>query len=312
MRIFCKKILCFGILFAVICVGMDFLSLRNPWKEIIAKQTRSEEYISDSVGSDEIKPYIEKVRLRDRTTILILGDSVCNQMFGSLQDLNNDICIAGTNSAITMAGQYILAKEYIENHENASAIYLFLLPGSLEVTFTTTLGYQYTVMPFVETNTLSILDIETITKMQSVYGKTFMKRNVVEIIDQSAVNRKLYLNLLNQYQEDYHQISRYEIADQYLKKIYEICDQKGIELYLIPGPVAETQKEYTKQKMQDYAATWMYSAFPDYAEKILFIPDMELPDGVHFGGEAAVQSHYNDIIKILFEDTPLIRKIRFE
>ena len=56
MRIFWKKIICFLILFAVICVGMEFLSIRDPWRKIIAKQTGSEEYILDSVGSDEIKP----------------------------------------------------------------------------------------------------------------------------------------------------------------------------------------------------------------------------------------------------------------
>ena len=309
-NVFYRKIFLLILILSGLCMMLDVISLDGFGRSIVAEYTNSQDYISESVGSDEIKPYIKKVQNNDHSTKLIIGDSVCNQMMDSLQPLNEDICIAGTNSAIALTGQYILAKEYIENHEKISDIYMFLLPGSLEVTFTTTLGYQYEIMPFVETDTIQLLDSDTLEKMQSVYGKWFMRREIVEWIDKSAINRKIYLNMLDRYSHSYQQLSRYEIADQYLKKIYDLCDEKDIKLHLIPCPVPESQREYMENKKADYQVTWMYEKFPEYMEKILYIPDNEFKDGVHFGGEYATQECYNEKIKVLFADTTLIQDLK--
>ncbi len=78
-------------------------------------------------------------------------------MFRRLQKYNEDISIIGSNGAITLAGQYILAEEYLRNHPDATDLYLILLPESLTRTFDTSYGYQYAVMSFAETGTLQLL-----------------------------------------------------------------------------------------------------------------------------------------------------------
>ena len=312
MRKFYSKITVFLILLVVLLGMVDYVSMQDPWRKVLAKYTDSEEFISVNVGASEIKPYIEKVQTKDDTTILIIGDSVCRQMFNELQQYNADICIAGSNAAIAMTGQYILAEEYVENHPNATDIYMFLLPGSLRATFDTKWGYQYTVMPFAETDTLKLLDDNTIEAMESVYGKFFMKPLVVELIDKSAINRKLYLNMLADTKEGYQQETSYEIAEQYIKKIYDLCQENDIELHLYPGPVVESQRAAIETMKEEYAKTWLYTKFPDYLDKVLFYPDEQARDGVHFGGEYASAEYYNEKIRKIFEGSKLLEDLQFE
>ncbi len=51
----------------------------------------------------------------------------------------------------------------------------------------------------VETDTLRLLDDNSIKQMESVYGKFFMQKDIVWLIDRSAINRKIYLNELKKH-----------------------------------------------------------------------------------------------------------------
>lgn len=306
------KIIIFFILLVALLGVIDFASMNEPWRKVLAKYTDSEEFISVNVGASEIKPYIEKVSTPDNTSILIIGDSVCKQMTDELQQYNDNMCITGSNAAIAMTGQYILARKYIENHPKATDVYMFLLPGSLQVTFDTQWGYQYTVMPFVETDTLKLLDDNTIEAMESVYGAFFMKSFVVKVIDKSAINRKIYLNMLADSKEGYLQKTSYEIAEQYIKKIYDLCQENDIKLHLYPCPVVESQRESIENMREEYSKTWLCTKFPDYLDNVLFYSDEQTGDGVHFGGEYASTKHYNEKIREVFKGSKLLEELCFE
>ena len=197
MKKFYLKAALFSAVMLVVVGIFFYLSMVGTTRAMIADLTDSAGFISTGFGSDEIEAHIAKVRTQDGTTKLIIGDSVCHQMFGGLQEYNDDFTIAGSNGGITMAGQYILAKEYLDNHSDVTDIYLIVLPDSFERTFDTTWGYQYTAMPFVETDTLKNLDEDTVQIMESVYGGFFMKPSVVHAIHLSGMSQKIYLNMLN-------------------------------------------------------------------------------------------------------------------
>lgn len=286
--------------------------MQEPWKTKIAELTNSYEYISVNVGSSQITPFIEKVQEEDNSSILIVGDSVCAQTFSGLQEYNDEICIAGTNAAITVAGQYILIEEYISNHPDATDIYLVLLPESMCRTFDTEWGYQYAVMPFVRTDTLCLLDEDTIEIMESVYGKVFMDSRLVKLIDKSAVNRKLYLNMLEDHSEGYVQENPFELAEQYIGKIYELCNTRNINLHLVPGPVSEINIEKNDELRSEYEQTSLYYYFPNYFDEVYYYPAEQAIDGVHFSGEYATQEIYNEKIQVLIKDTNLERILKYE
>jgi len=286
--------------------------MKEPFRVHLARLTNSYDLIMVNVGPDEIKPYIDKVQTDDNTTKLIIGDSVCHQMFNDLQEYNNDISIVGSNAAITMTGQYILAEEYIKNHAHITDIYLIVLPDSLARTFDTSFGYQYAVMPFVETETLSLLDSNTIRQMESVYGKFFMKPPIVNAIDKSGINRKLYLNLLRDYRNGYQPKNRFEIAEQYIGKIYELCEKNHIDLHLYAGPVSDTKTKSIESMKEEYKATALYDYFPDYLENIHYYPDEQFRDGVHFGGDYENQECYNQKITEMFSEQELGKVLKLK
>lgn len=305
MKKFYLKMILFIAIIATILGACEYLSVREPFRTWIAEWTDSESFITGNVGSDEIKPYIAKVQNPDNTTKLILGDSVGRQLYVGLQKYNEDIAIVGSNAAITMAGQYILAAEYIENHPDATDIFLVILPESLCRTFDTKWGYQYTVMPFVETGTLEKLDPDTIESMKSVYGEFFMREDIVYKIDRSAINRKLYLNMLKEYSNGYVPESKFSLAEQYLKKMYDLCEANNITMHLYACPLADNRVEEIEGMKKQYSETELYQLFPEFMENIYFYPLEQAADGVHFSGDYANQEHYNELIEEMYAGTPL-------
>ena len=131
MKKFYGKVLLFILLEVVVLIGIDFLSMTDTFRMPLAYLTNSEEYVTTNVGAAEIIPYINKVQEQSDATKLLVGDSVCAQMYNGLQQYNEDVCIVGSNAAITLSGQYILIHQFLENHEQATDVYLILIPSSL-------------------------------------------------------------------------------------------------------------------------------------------------------------------------------------
>ncbi len=299
--LFCKKVLCFGLILFVLVILLDLCSMSGPGRGILAALTGSSEYISVNTGADEIRPYIEKVQTEDGSKILILGDSVCRQLMLGLT-FPEEVCAVGSNAAITPAGQYILAKEYIDAHPQATDIYLFLLPSSLTQTFDTGYGYQYAVMPFAETGTINDLDPETIRIMEVVYGKLFMQPKIVRMIDRSGPNRKLYLNLLKKRTDGYKPENELETAEIYIRKIREYCDKNGVTLHLNPCPVSEEKKKYTEKILDKYKKSPLYEDFPSYCDAVRYFPAEEFSDGTHFGPGYDDRSYFDEVLSSCYGD----------
>lgn len=312
MKKFYLKAMLFSAVMLVVVGIFFYLSMVGKTRAMIADLTDSAGFIDSNFGSDEIEAHIAKVRTQDGTTKLIIGDSVCHQMFGGLQEYNDGFTIAGSNGAITMAGQYILAKEYLDNHPDATDIYLIVLPDSFERTFDTTWGYQYTAMPFVETGTLNELDEDTIQIMESVYGSFFMKPSIVHAVHLSGMSQKIYLNMLRKRTAGYMLNNFYELADRYVYKMDEMCRERGVAFHLYPCPVADTRMEEMRNLDSAYGEAIIYEINPDFYQSIYYFPAEEAEDGAHFSGDYANQEHFNETIKRMFEGEELVEMLNFE
>ena len=300
----------FILIFSALIIALDLLSMREPYSCILAELTESSEYFGG--GPDEIRPYIQSAQANDGTTRLIIGDSVCHQMFSGLQEYNDDFTIIGSNGAITMAGQYILAKEYLENHPSASDVFLIVLPKSLGRTFDTLYGYQYSVMPFVESDTLKDLDSNTIDIMANTYGKLFMEKSVVRALYLSAINRRIYLNVLANKTRGYELSNHFELADQYVVKIAQMCDEKGVRFHLYPCPVCETKKESIDDMQSGFEQSKIYDINPDFLNMIQYYPAEQAEDGAHFSGEYDNQECFNEKIRQIYTCPELIDNLKFD
>ncbi len=310
MKVFYKKAGTFILLFCILLVGLNVLAMKEPFGTFLTKITNSGDYIQ--TGSEEIQPYIARVRQEDNTRKLITGDSLCFQMFNRLQEYNPEYTIVGSNGAITMAGQYLVVKEYLEHHENAEEVYMFIHPDSLVRTFDIQLGYQYLVMPFGAADMLTNLDANTKDALRSVYGSFFMNPGVIRWMDASPMCRKIYFNLLNDYGKSYAPQYQLEIANQYISKIDELCRQRGVEFYLYASPVSEHMEEKIRAREAEWEETRLAEIFPGYFKDILFFPQEQAADGTHFSGEFAKQQIYNQWIVKIFGDTGLLQDLKFE
>lgn len=301
----------FSILLLAI-VGFDYLSMLDNTKELIAKWTNSTSFLSENTVTDEITNYIHSAQSQDGTTKLIIGDSVCRQMFIDLQEFNDDFTIIGSNGAITMAGQYILAKEYLDSHPDATDVFLIVLPESFERTYDTTWGYQYAVMPFVKTDTLKNLDQNTIDIITSTYGSLSVNPRFVNSMYLSGVNKKIFLNLLRKRSAGYRLNNYFELADQYVCKIDELCKEKNISFHLYPCPVSETKKNSMENLADIFIKSKIYSLNPHFLDMIYYFPAEQAADGAHFSGDYANQECYNDKISAMFAEYELLDMLRLK
>lgn len=311
VEVMMKKLFLKGMLFCIIILSavacFIYLSAREPARSVIARWTNSEDFMTES----GMLPYFARAREANGSTSLIIGDSIANQLFSGLNANNPKTDILTTNATLLISGQYLLAQEYMKNHPDATDIFLVIHPLALTRTFDTEWGYRYAVMTYVETDTIDYLDENTIDAMASVYGAFFMQKNIVNLIEDSPVCRKLYLSYININREDYILESPFEMADQYVKKLYDFCLENQVELHIYPSPVSEYYKKQAMELSEGYGNTWMATKFPDYFNQIMFYPDVWTEDFSHFSGEYVERGQLNEIIRQAYGQTAL-SQLHFE
>lgn len=295
------KCVIFSFIIAALCTGFLFLSAREPFRPVIARLTKCEDFMDES----GMLPGFDRARTRDETTQLLIGDSICRQMFAPLAGYNPEKSILPTNAALMMPGQYLLAREYLQNHPEATDVYLVMHPLTLTRTFDMEWGYRYAAMTYVETDTIQALEESTRKAMEGAYGAFFLRKDVVDLIENSPICRKLGLNYMNTHGKPYEQSHPFEIADLYVEKLYELCREKGVELHLYSSPVAEHYREEMEALAADYGRTGMSGLFPRYMEEIWYYPDEWTEDMSHFSGAYAQREKLDEIIARAYGQTEL-------
>jgi hypothetical protein len=307
---FVKKLGLFALLSVVLLFTLFWLSGHPPFREWFAKLTGSADY---KAGEGEAEQYIRKVAADASgdvpCRVLILGDSVCNQMFHSLQDCNPSFCIDGNNRGMTLAGEYLLLDEFLRHHNEVTDVYLFIGTDMLRSDIDTIYGYQYVVIPFARYDMLERLAPETIETLTELYGSLFLNKTVACMIGNSSVGRKLYLNYLKEKNEvaevgAIEQQWLSETARIYLPRIHALCRERQITLHLLATPQADNPVN-TEQvaAMRDYLETSEYAEyFAEYFQTLAFYPEEQFADGIHFGGAYNTQAYFNRLIEELYQE----------
>lgn len=279
---FLKKAILFLLMLVCLLFIVCILSTMPAFRLPIAIFTNTTDYLENR-PLHEILPAIEKVSLNPEKTKLIIGDSVCFRLFDNYAEENEAYCIAGTNRAIGLSGQYILAEIFLETHPDATDIYLIVTTQTMITPYETAYGYQYTVQPFLETDNLGRLDEVTLVQMQHAYGSFVTNKEAVRFVDDSPILKKAYLNLLNRYHAISVQSKIPEMVEHYIVKMDELCRENSVTLHLIPAPAAgiPERREIDAVISESYAQTAAYEVFPDYFDNLLYYPPSYFSDGVH-------------------------------
>lgn len=272
------------------------------FSNFFGKITNSSTYSREAVngGPSEIIPAIDMVQKESGHTKLVLGDSVSFRLFSGLREANEEYLLLGTNQAIGMMGQYLLAEQFIENHDAVTDIYIVMIANSFNVDFSTKYGYQYAVMPFVEMDLFHKLDAETIKAAEEMYGKVFLTKEMVNIIDYSEMNRKIYLNLLYEYGKAPVSSGEYtsDIVIENMQRLMQLCEKNNINLHILPGPMPDTDqnKTFLIEQEEEFAQKGLKEVMKQYYECVTLYPVECFPDGIHPSGEYGTREKLNEMI----------------
>ncbi len=301
-RLLLKTIIFTCILFSFIAICILISSKSDLLNHFFGKITNSTSYDREEVngGPAEIIPSIEMVQKKDQYTKLVIGDSVCCRVFNGVRGYNKDYLMLGTNQAISMTGQFLLAKEFINNHPTATDIYIIVIPSSFQSDFDLKLGYQYAVTPFVETNLFNNLDLDIIQRAESVYGKYFIQSEIVRCIDYSEMNRKIYLNLLYKYGKNPKNEGLF-ISDSTiiaLKRLDGMCKENNVKLHILPGPIPENQdNHFIISQKAEFEKNSFGELMELYYNSITLYPLEYFPDGTHPGGDYGTRKELKKIVR---------------
>ncbi len=271
-------VLLFFLLFAALCIASAF----SPVREMVAQLTDTGDFL-DQGPSHEIVTKIEKVQGSSGATKLLIGDSVCNHMFAEYEGMNPDYIVAAGNRGVGMSGQYVLTRLFLDTHPGAEAVYLVITTNTLITGYETQFGYQYSVTPFLRTDTLGLMDEESLSDMRSVYGGFVTDKKAALLMEDSPVLKKLYLNLLNKYKPAGIKAEIPDTVVRNIIRIHDLCDERGAKLYLLPGPVADSteRRELEKTLEEKYGETKLAEVYPDFYGNMLYYPAEYFSDGVH-------------------------------
>lgn len=315
MKKFVRKMALFLCLFLTVLLLLDILSAKPPFRGWLAAVTKSSDY---PVAKMEVDEAVERVKAQPAATKLVIGDSVCKQLFDGLAGENPEYCFAGNNRAVTMAGEYVLIKEFLEQHEETEEVYLFVGMDALQAELDVEYGYQYVMIPFGNAGLLPEFKEETRQQMQELYGVLFVQKPVIRLVGDSSVNRKLYLNYLKDTgivksaEETNGKIS--EITAQYLPEIVALCEKAGVSFYLLPTVFAEEEDRCSQARLleQSVKQRGLESYFKEYFSNMAFYPSEQFSDGVHFGGEFEEQEELNRKIREVYVEKGYLQGLRMK
>lgn len=278
----------------------------DEYRECVAKNLAPD--VED--GFEQIVPIVNDVIQAGEKSILIIGDSVCNQMFRN-PDIrkNTNVCYAGTNAALTIEGQYILVHEFL-SHESAEEIYLLILPLPGLERLDYRVAYQYFVGPMIYTQLFDSLPQADRDEIENIFGKKNLTPQMVSLYERNKIARKMYLSTIQfvgRVNPKHFNISC-DWERKYLKMIQDECKQAGVTLHVLPCPCIDSEADM--KSIQNFCEKYKDFDFVEEYEKVNpYLPEELFRDGLHFKDEICGVDFYMDLLQSLYGDegTKLIR-----
>jgi hypothetical protein len=240
-------------------------------------------------GYTDVAPAIAAVQEESQARKLIIGDSVCRQLFSELQEQNPDYCIAGTYCTVGLTGQYMLANEFLKSHPDATDIYLVMRPQSMSAQLDSQKAYMYAVAPFVIADTIEALDGETKNEMRRMYWRYGVNRLTASAIVNSPMLAKVYLNKLQteHFVDSQPASGVSEISVQYLEKLAQLCEEHQVKLHLFAAPLPDNDvnRAMVDNVTAQTAGTAVEGLVQELCSTVVYCDETFYLDGQHFDSE---------------------------
>lgn len=226
-------------------------------------------HVFENIGSEdkligrEIYHSIAKSKKKSKSKILVLGDSVAKQMYDNYK-YNDVINSLACNQAISMVGQYLLLKDFLENNENDELeVYLIYRPSSFNNNLDQPYTFNYFLKPF----------------LNNYYSKYF-SNTVWEQIKKIPFYRLSYFSFVKKsnWSPSYNiqiNIRKFEmssISSEYLKKMVALCKNHNAKLKVISSIMSDRYIDEKFLNLKNQIKIYgLEELFKEYFSKMIFL-----------------------------------------
>ena len=223
----------------------------------------------------------------DTTDILVIGDSVGNQLFGELTEASNVTALTGT-SAMSILGQYILLAEFLERNK-PRVVVMINTPSSYRndiVNLKT--SYHSILKPFYRKEYMHHFSDLALGKIRQLPFWWF-SQNPLMIASpwgppfgiQKEVNHEFFSPL----------------SAEYVNKISKLCEDKDIELLILSPPLNYLIKDDIHSTFYlEVAHYGLEQLFDKYIDEARFYPFYMFSDRVHVRNPHRYVCRYKELI----------------
>lgn len=250
--------------------------------------------------ASEVFYAIDKAAVPNDCTAVLLGDSVCNQLWDQHENIGG-VCTLGCNQAITPCGTYLLLKAYLDAHPDTDTAYYLIRPQTLANDIWTNYSYQYFVLPFCTEENMALLEDETTALLYEKFGRLFVENKFVKtVLLNNLPLRDAYLSQVQTGDNAVtNRLSRTSVL--YLRKMMALCQEKGVSLVVRPLPLADTEENHRWDAFrEDILEQGLEELLGTFLEELAYYPEAWFSDGIHFT-EEMLQAHQEELRAGAFE-----------
>jgi hypothetical protein len=225
------------------------------------------------VAGNEIYHSIFKSKQKKKSKKILLGDSVCYQLFPNTSD-NGNLNSLACNQAISMVGQFILLNNYLNAGNKVDTVCLIYTPFSFLNNLDQEYTYHYFLKPFYINEYKPLLTKKAQDQIEKIpYFKFCRFSNIL------ASNWAP--NFVSKDTVKYSFLS--PISIEYLVKMKKLSIKHNFTLVILPTPTALSKKlSVEKMDKNEISNNNLEREFKNYFKSILYLNDSFFIDGKHF------------------------------
>jgi hypothetical protein len=235
---------------------------------------------------------VRRARTPSTFTNVVLGDSVCHQLL--LQNTPPDTLNLSCNQAISMCGQFLLARAAVAHDPFVKRITLAYIPGSFSNDLNQKFTFNYVVKPF-------YIHADMRDGMDALVHQRLDRRPLYRLM---VFPMFRYSDLLNGTDYSGATGSTFSaispVSIDYLHQLVELCDSHHIRLRIVSPPISQDSGSNISVFLGDVSAAQLDNAFTGYPASIRRVPPDLLIDDIHFKA-ANIPQYAADFVKMLRE-----------
>lgn len=228
-------------------------------------------YLFNYPGRD-VYMSIEKSLKKNKTKILLLGDSVGRQLFSN-ENENDSINSLACNQSIGVPGQYFLLSNYLNAGNNIDKLIIIYHPESFRNNLDQNFTYHYFLKPFYNSDYSDLFTPEVKAQIKKIPYYQFSQLPHIKVTSWAP-----------KYNSTGKDTSSFlsSISLEYLAKINKLSKKHNFEVILLPPPISLKKKdEIENMRTDEIKEPSLQKVFKDYLAKVSYIDSTNFIDGIH-------------------------------